>query len=69
MKSWQLENQYAIIFHIGDWEERGVWGRLFRKELQFTESEIPKMSQSEMECMEKIGLGSRDPELIDFDKF
>ena len=46
MKSSQLENPYAIIFHIGDWEERGFWGRLFRKELQFTASEIQKMSKN-----------------------
>ena len=57
MKSWQLEIQYAIIFHIGDWRERGVWGRLFRKELQFTGSEIPKMSKHELKWVEKGRFG------------
>ena len=57
MKSWQLEDPYAIIFHIGDWRERGVWGRLFRKELQFTEPEIQKMSKNDVKWVEKGRFG------------
>ena len=57
MKSWQLEDQYAIIFHMGDWRERGVWGRLFQKELQFTEPEIPKMSKNDVNWVEKGRFG------------
>ena len=57
MKSWQLEDQYAIIFHIGDWPERGVWGGLFRKELLFTESEIQKMSKKYLKWIEKGRFG------------
>ena len=45
------------FFYIGDWRERGVWGRLFRKELQFTESEIPKMSKNELRWIQKGRLG------------
>ena len=61
MKSWQLEDQYAIIFHIGDWRERGVWGRLFRKELQFTEPEIPKMFKNELKWIKIYQLGVPRP--------
>ena len=61
MKSWQLEDPYAIIFHIGDWRERGVWGRLFRKELQITELEIRKVSKNEVKWVEKGHLGVWGP--------
>ena len=57
MKSWQLEDPYAIIYHIGNWEERGVWGRLFRKELQFTDSEVQKMFKNELKWVEKGPFG------------
>ena len=57
MKSWQLEDQYAIIFHIGDWRKRGVRGRLFRKELELTGPEIQKMSKNELKWIEKGRFG------------
>ena len=57
MKLWQQEDPFAIIFHTGNWEERCVWGRLFRKELQFRKSEIQKKSKNELKWIENSRFG------------
>ena len=61
VKTSELEDQYAIIFHIGDWRERGFWGRLFRKGLEFTGPEIQKMSKNELKWIEKGRFGVSGP--------
>ena len=49
------------MFQMGDWQERGFWGRLFRKELQFTESEIQKNTKNKLKWIKLNQLGVPRP--------